>query len=330
MPKLENGNFDLDSEILYLANNKAELIDLFCFIEQGDLDSINNLLSSKQLSFSDKCKVSYEDLDGSSITEEQKVECQALLFASDCGHAKLVQCFAKVITDKSKKEGYLDYALWRAASKGHVNCVDALLKAGANINSSTKYEDTALAMALTNQNEFVVEYLLKKPELSLSDQQGANKSLLNNANCLSILRSCINPNEEKRSLQTFLDIGRERIELLLKYAGSLHEHKAFLSKVVKAFRQNEENQRELGEDSLYLWIRRRTQEPMSPKVYDVLAVSLLVVGLPIGLAVLAIQAILRTCKHHPVGRPTIGELMFGKIAERHQENQESTANSPKK
>jgi hypothetical protein len=85
----------------------------------------------------------------------------ALTEAVRKGHVDCVEVLLKHGADVNVVSNYGTTALMRAAEQGHVDCVEVLLKHGANVNAADNYGWTALIWAATNGHSDCVEVLLK-------------------------------------------------------------------------------------------------------------------------------------------------------------------------
>ena len=76
----------------------------------------------------------------------------ALTSATAKDHSQCLEMLLKAGADVNVKDKYGYTALARAAKKGHTQCLEILLKAGADVNMSYGYHDTVLVRAVTVQS----------------------------------------------------------------------------------------------------------------------------------------------------------------------------------
>jgi ankyrin repeat protein len=119
-------------------------LSLWEAVERGELQNVRNLLTS-----------------GVSI-EHDKLGETALIFAAKAGQAEVLE-FLVGENANIEARGSIDYwtALIHAASKGHLDCVSSLIKAGANINYHAHSGTTALCEAAYNGHLSCVRSLVE-------------------------------------------------------------------------------------------------------------------------------------------------------------------------
>lgn len=163
----------------------------------------------------------------------------ALIQAARKGHAPVVRELVKAVDAKSSMLSHVkclfvnsekcelcinkndrNKALIQAARKGHANVVIDLVKAGANVNHSDEHGNTALMLAIRENNLNLVQILLKTPGININYADNDGNTALITA-LQSIVYTYIEGN--KKGYNLCLD-SQKIVELLLQTPGINPHH----------------------------------------------------------------------------------------------------------
>ncbi len=284
---------------------------LIAAVRSGNIETVKKLASKLDLN---KSWSLY--LDGSSskiIIGEHLLE-----LAVEKGNAEILT----IICDNISDIGAFSFPLLEAAIKGKADLASILLKNNAWVNFENKVEETALSCALTSKNSDTIRLLVTNQKLVIP------KQLMTSNNCTLMLTSCMVDVEEGDALKTLSAIGEGRLKQLLKKSKPLPEYKKLLDQVAKNIMELKSEAFDPNSKKGLAGLIKRKTKVSTPKIvsgFDIGAVVLLIFVLPVGLAALFIQAMIRGCKKESSVPKSIGRLMFGKIAEPKEENTNENA-----
>ncbi|KAG5326487.1 FEM1B protein, partial [Acromyrmex heyeri] len=117
----------------------------------------------------DKSDVEVDCLINQKVLEDDGQRCTPLIVAARYGHNKVVRMLLDKFKPDLEQEGTVKFngyviegatALWAAAGAGHLNVLKTLVKAGANVNHTTKTNSTPLRAACFNGRLDIVKYLI--------------------------------------------------------------------------------------------------------------------------------------------------------------------------
>ena len=153
------------------------------------------------------CTISIVAADGDAVVAPEN---PVIAAARDgkCGD-ELASAIAAATTLEDQDAKFGATALSLAALGGHVDCVNALLEAGADMEARDKYELTALSAAAVAGHESVLKALLargaadKDAALRHATAYGRHEAVM------ALLNSGANPNAADASGQSAVDIAKE-------------------------------------------------------------------------------------------------------------------------
>jgi ankyrin repeat protein len=168
------------SSLLIEATKKNDLAGVIAALEQGaEMETTEPLLHMTPLiiaSTNGYTEIATHLMEaGADVNAAGKQGLTPLIGAAMNGHADLVTLLATKTTnlDQLSEMQYQGNALHLAARDGHTAVIEALLKAGADVNALEGTQSTALMYAAYNGHLEVVELLLDEDaELNVRDEGG--------------------------------------------------------------------------------------------------------------------------------------------------------------
>ncbi|XP_026673893.1 protein fem-1 homolog B isoform X2 [Ceratina calcarata] len=220
---------------VYYAARDGMAITLYNLLNNKDPEMVNMIINQK-------------------VLEEDGQHCTPLIIAARYGKNKVVQILLDKFKPDLEQEGTVKFdgyviekatALWCATGAGHLNVVKRLVKAGANVNHSTKSSSTPLRAACFDGRLDIVEYLM---------EHGADMNISNQFNntCLMIaaykghleivsylLEKGANPNEKANCGATALHFAAERgytdiVSKLLDFGAEMSKNVSGMTPLIMA------------------------------------------------------------------------------------------------